>query len=76
MKISGLLLLVFVATNILSSYAAPEPRVLVYTRNQVGKGLYVHDNIAASAAAIRKTLPFSRVRSFSTGRVSSTVAIP
>ncbi len=28
--------------------------MLVYTRNQVGQGLYVHDNIAASVAAIRK----------------------
>jgi type 1 glutamine amidotransferase len=34
--------------------AAPEPTVLVYTRNQVGKGLYVHDNIPASVAAIKK----------------------
>ncbi len=31
-----------------------EPRVLVYTRNQVAKGLYVHDNIATAAAAIEK----------------------
>jgi len=28
--------------------------VLVYTKNQVGKGLYVHDNILASLAAIRR----------------------
>ena len=34
--------------------AAPERRVLVYTKNQVGKGLYVHDNIPASVAAIKK----------------------
>lgn len=34
--------------------AAPEPRVLVYTKNQIGKGLYVHDNIAASVAALKK----------------------
>ena len=32
--------------------ASPERRVLVYTKNQVGKGLYVHDNIPASVAAI------------------------
>lgn len=38
----------------LTASAAPGPRILVYTRNQVGKGLYVHDNIAASVAAIRK----------------------
>jgi uncharacterized protein len=31
-----------------------ERRVLVYTKNQVAKGLYVHDNIAASVAAIKK----------------------
>jgi type 1 glutamine amidotransferase len=34
--------------------AAPSPQVLVYTRNQVGKGLYVHDNIAASVEALKK----------------------
>jgi len=34
--------------------ASPESRVLVYTKNQVGKGLYVHDNISASVAAIKK----------------------
>jgi type 1 glutamine amidotransferase len=34
--------------------ASPERRVLLYTRNQVGKGLYVHDNIPASVAAIKK----------------------
>src|ERR1039457_4165204 len=34
--------------------ASPERRVLVYTKNQIGKGLYVHDNIAASVAAIKK----------------------
>lgn len=36
------------------SFAAMEPRVLVYTKNQVGQGLYVHDNIAASVAALKK----------------------
>ena len=34
--------------------AAPERRVLVYTKNQVGQGLYVHDNIPASVAAMKK----------------------
>jgi type 1 glutamine amidotransferase len=35
--------------------AAPaERRVLVYTKNQVGKGFYVHDNIPASVAALKK----------------------
>lgn len=31
-----------------------ENRVLVYTKNQVGQGLYVHDNTAACAEAIAK----------------------
>jgi type 1 glutamine amidotransferase len=34
--------------------ASPARRVLLYTKNQVGKGLYVHDNVAASVAAIKK----------------------
>jgi type 1 glutamine amidotransferase len=39
--------------------AAPERRVLVYTKNQTGtneagKRFYVHDNLAASVAAIKK----------------------
>src|SRR5512136_1322511 len=35
--------------------AAPaERQVLVYTKNQVGKGFYVHDNIPASVAALKK----------------------
>lgn len=39
----------------LAAQVAPQPRILVYTRNYTpdGKG-YVHDNIAASVAAIRK----------------------
>jgi len=46
------------ASIMLPSFAAqtaPKPRILVYTRNYTpdGKG-YVHDNIAASVAAIRK----------------------
>jgi type 1 glutamine amidotransferase len=49
------LVLLFLASLALAGAgAAPEPRVLVYTKNQVGRGLYVHDNIAASVAAIRK----------------------
>ncbi len=46
---AGLTLVVFTSLGV-----GLERRVLVYTRNQVGKGLYVHDNIAASVAAIRK----------------------
>src|SRR5207249_1150232 len=38
----------------LSLGAAAENRVLVYTKNQIGKGLYVHDNIPASIEAIKK----------------------
>jgi len=41
----------------LTAAAAPAPaerRVLVYTKNQVGQGRYVHDNIAASVAALKK----------------------
>jgi type 1 glutamine amidotransferase len=34
--------------------AVAEPRVLVYTKNQVGQGLYIHDNIAAGVEAIKK----------------------
>jgi len=38
----------------LAQGAAAERRILVYTRNQIGTNLYVHDNIAASVAAIQK----------------------
>ncbi len=34
--------------------AAEQPAVLLYTKNQVGKGLYIHDNIPASVEAIKK----------------------
>jgi uncharacterized protein len=47
-------LLLTCLTVLAAPAAVPEPRVLVYTKNQVGQGLYVHDNIAASAAAIKK----------------------
>jgi type 1 glutamine amidotransferase len=39
---------------LLASAAAAENRVLVYTKNQVGKGLYVHDNVKACAEAIQR----------------------
>jgi uncharacterized protein len=41
--------------SFLPAQTAPQPRILVYTRNYTpdGKG-YVHDNIATSVAAIRK----------------------
>jgi type 1 glutamine amidotransferase len=49
-----LVLLVLICLAVRAAGAAPEPRVLVYTKNQIGQGFYVHDNIAASVAAIRK----------------------
>jgi len=52
------LLFVFLAALTLTpapaSASSAHGRVLVYTHNQVGKGLYVHDNIAASVAALKK----------------------
>jgi uncharacterized protein len=38
----------------LASRAETQGRVLVYTKNQTGKGLYVHDNVADCANAIKK----------------------
>jgi type 1 glutamine amidotransferase len=38
----------------LSAFSADQPRILVYTRNQVGKGLFVHDNIPDSIVALKK----------------------
>jgi type 1 glutamine amidotransferase len=57
-RIAGLVICISGASWPLSSLTAqiaPQPRILVYTRNYTpdGKG-YVHDNIAASVAAIRK----------------------
>lgn len=57
-RIAGFVVCLHAATWLLPSSAAqavPERRILVYTRNYTpdGKG-YVHDNIAASVAAIRK----------------------
>ncbi|HWW01375.1 MAG TPA: ThuA domain-containing protein [Candidatus Acidoferrum sp.] len=44
----------FAAITTVAFGATAEPRVLVYTKNQVGQGLYVHDNIAASVEALKK----------------------
>jgi len=57
-RIAGLVVCLSGASCLLSSLAAqtaPQPRILVYTRNYTpdGKG-YVHDNIAASVAAIHR----------------------
>jgi uncharacterized protein len=46
--------LALAAGTVFASAAASDFRVLIYTRNQIGDKLYVHDNIAASAAAIQK----------------------
>jgi len=52
-RFAGAIVAVFLLAA--AALAAPsEPRVLLYTRNQVGKGLYVHDNIPASVDAIKK----------------------
>src|SRR5512135_3050561 len=53
-KASILLLALLACLTVNLFGAAPERRVLVYTKNQVGQGLYVHANIPASAAAIKK----------------------
>src|SRR5437667_9708729 len=53
-KFLTLLLLFFACATCLSPGAGAERRVLVYTKNQIGKGLYVHDNIPASIEAIKK----------------------
>ncbi len=49
----ALLMAAFSSVLCLASEPATAPRVLVYTRNETGKGLYIHDNIAASVAALR-----------------------
>jgi uncharacterized protein len=50
---AGVFLFLLVLTN-LAAGAETERRVLLYTRNQVAKGLFVHDNIPASVEAIKK----------------------
>ena len=50
----GGLLALLLCLGSLALKASAESRVLVYTKNQVGKGLYVHDNIPASVAALKK----------------------
>ena len=53
-RASTLLLALLACLTAAALGAAPERRVLVYTKNQVGKGLYVHDNIPASVVALKK----------------------
>lgn len=52
LKIASLVLALAFFTTL--AFGAAERRVLVYTKNQVGPKLYVHDNIAACVAAIKK----------------------
>ena len=54
-NVSGIVFAVLLQAGALSSVAVAQQKVLVYTRNYTpdGKG-YVHENIAASVAAIRK----------------------
>jgi len=47
------LAILFVFTTVAHG-AKARGRVLVYTKNQVGKGLFVHDNIKASSEALKK----------------------
>src|SRR5215471_14399448 len=54
LRMKILLSTLFAAITSLAFGAATEPRVLVYTKNQVGQGLYIHDNIATSVEAIKK----------------------
>ncbi len=52
---SSLFVIALVAAGVLTSSAVlASPRVLVYTKNQVGPKLYIHDNIASCAEAIKK----------------------
>jgi len=53
MRVGAALLLASLLCHAAPATAA-ERRILVYTRNQIGQGLYVHDNIAASVAALKK----------------------
>jgi type 1 glutamine amidotransferase len=47
-------LLLLVISSAFPAGAAADRRVLVYTKNQIGPRLYVHDNIPASVAALKK----------------------
>ena len=50
----GILLALVCLSTAFSLGVAAERRILVYTKNQVGPGLFVHDNIAASVAVLKK----------------------
>jgi type 1 glutamine amidotransferase len=53
-SVHGLLPVALALTAAFLTTAAQQPRVLVYTKNQIGPGLFVHDNIPDSVAAIKK----------------------
>jgi type 1 glutamine amidotransferase len=53
-RVKVLLPVALALMTVLLAAAAEQPRVLVYTKNQIGPGLYVHDNIAESVVAIKK----------------------
>src|SRR5438067_108019 len=53
-KIVGASLALSICLTTMALAAPVDRHILVYTKNQVGKGLYVHDNIPASVEAIKK----------------------
>jgi type 1 glutamine amidotransferase len=53
-KIVGAALALSLCLTTMALAAPADRQILVYTKNQVGKGLYVHDNIPASVEAIKK----------------------
>ncbi len=48
--ILALLMMLFMLTSI---YAQSQKHVLIYTKNEQGEGLYIHDNIAASVKSLQ-----------------------
>lgn len=53
-NLAGLCLAALICFTTMAHSADATRRVLVYTKNQVGKGLYVHENIKASSEALKK----------------------
>jgi type 1 glutamine amidotransferase len=51
---SILVYFVIVLTMLTSLSAQTKKQVLIYTRNEKGEGMYIHDNITASVAALQK----------------------
>lgn len=46
--------LMLLSLSLAPGFATAADRVLVYTRNETGKGKYIHENLSSSVAAIRK----------------------